>query len=220
VARLIYRSNILGAINASPTRVAETLRRRSRKRSADGRSGGSALGEGFRRRPAHFDARKLFVTLPKKLLDLQSLYAGLPNRGAKTEAEDRMVGMYTHATFNLNRAHRRSTHHCIRLFPPNMSITCIPMPRFPSLLRGIRPGLRGRFTAMMSFILHGSVQGFELGLEMQRLCRENPRIQGIIMGQHGLINWADDDKECYERTLSLIERAANYIERKVRSKRR
>ena len=25
------------------------------------------------------------------------------------------------------------------------------------------------------------------------------------MGQHGLINWADDDKACYELTLTLIE---------------
>ena len=32
------------------------------------------------------------------------------------------------------------------------------------------------------------------------------------MGQHGLINWADDDKACYELTLSLIEKAAHYIE--------
>ena len=32
------------------------------------------------------------------------------------------------------------------------------------------------------------------------------------MGQHGLINWADDDKACYESTLSLIEKAAKYIE--------
>ena len=32
------------------------------------------------------------------------------------------------------------------------------------------------------------------------------------MGQHGLINWADDDKECYELTLELIERAGRYIE--------
>ena len=30
------------------------------------------------------------------------------------------------------------------------------------------------------------------------------------MGQHGLINWADDDKECYDLTLELIEKAAPY----------
>ena len=33
------------------------------------------------------------------------------------------------------------------------------------------------------------------------------------MGQHGLINWADDDQACYELTLSLIEKAAQYIEK-------
>ncbi len=31
------------------------------------------------------------------------------------------------------------------------------------------------------------------------------------MGQHGLINWANDDKECYDLTLTLIEMAARYL---------
>ncbi|MEM8866443.1 MAG: bifunctional rhamnulose-1-phosphate aldolase/short-chain dehydrogenase, partial [Planctomycetota bacterium] len=35
---------------------------------------------------------------------------------------------------------------------------------------------------------------------------------GLVMSQHGLINWADDDKECYDLTLSLINRAAEFIE--------
>ncbi len=34
------------------------------------------------------------------------------------------------------------------------------------------------------------------------------------MGQHGVINWADDDKQCYELTLALIDKAAAYIESK------
>ena len=37
-----------------------------------------------------------------KLIELQRLYAQEPEKGAKTPAEDKMVGMYTHATFNLN----------------------------------------------------------------------------------------------------------------------
>ena len=48
--------------------------------------------------------------------------------------------------------------------------------------------------------------GFELGLELQQICAEHPEAKGIIMGQHGLINWANDDKECYELTLDLIEK--------------
>jgi rhamnulose-1-phosphate aldolase/alcohol dehydrogenase len=54
--------------------------------------------------------------------------------------------------------------------------------------------------------------GFELGLALQRVCAVHHNAKGVILGQHGLINWANDDKECYELTLSLIEKAANYIE--------
>src|SRR5690606_19416352 len=54
--------------------------------------------------------------------------------------------------------------------------------------------------------------GFELGLMMQREVEANPGLKGLLMSQHGLINWAEDDKECYELTLALIERAAEYIE--------
>src|SRR3989454_11479787 len=38
----------------------------------------------------------------QKLLDLQKTYASRPDKGLKAPAEDDMVGMYTHATFNLN----------------------------------------------------------------------------------------------------------------------
>ena len=46
---------------------------------------------------------------------------------------------------------------------------------------------------------------------MREKLRENPGLKGLVMGQHGLINWADDDKTCYELTLSLIEKAARYL---------
>ena len=38
----------------------------------------------------------------EKLLSLQPLYNTAEPRGPKTEAEDRMVGLYPHCTFNLN----------------------------------------------------------------------------------------------------------------------
>src|SRR5207237_6573094 len=58
--------------------------------------------------------------------------------------------------------------------------------------------------------------GFELGLRMQALYKDHPKARSILMGQHGLINWADDDRACYELTLDLIERAARFIEAKDR----
>src|SRR5690606_13101181 len=57
--------------------------------------------------------------------------------------------------------------------------------------------------------------GFELGIILQEACRQNPHWKGIILGGHGLINWADDDKACYELSLTLIEKAAQYIAEKM-----
>jgi rhamnose utilization protein RhaD (predicted bifunctional aldolase and dehydrogenase) len=44
------------------------------------------------------------------------------------------------------------------------------------------------------------------------VCREHPNAKGAILGQHGLINWANDDKECYELTLDLIRRAQEFLD--------
>jgi rhamnose utilization protein RhaD (predicted bifunctional aldolase and dehydrogenase) len=45
--------------------------------------------------------------------------------------------------------------------------------------------------------------GFELGLAMQEIVKKNPKATAIMMGQHGFISWANDDKECYLRTLEF-----------------
>jgi rhamnulose-1-phosphate aldolase/alcohol dehydrogenase len=47
---------------------------------------------------------------------------------------------------------------------------------------------------------------------LERVAGANPKLKGLVLGQHGLINWADNCKECYELTLRLIDQAAAYIE--------
>ncbi|MCY3575610.1 MAG: bifunctional rhamnulose-1-phosphate aldolase/short-chain dehydrogenase, partial [Chloroflexi bacterium] len=54
--------------------------------------------------------------------------------------------------------------------------------------------------------------GFDLGLALRDCIAANPGIVGIVLGGHGLINWADDDKTCYELSLTLIEMAARYLD--------
>jgi rhamnulose-1-phosphate aldolase/alcohol dehydrogenase len=34
----------------------------------------------------------------------------------------------------------------------------------------------------------------------------------VVLGGHGLINWADDDRACYELTLDLIRRAQDFLD--------
>jgi rhamnulose-1-phosphate aldolase/alcohol dehydrogenase len=219
VERLVYRSNILG----SDQRITNT-------------GGGNTSAKILEQDPLtgekvealwvkgsggdlRTSKRENFASLyQQKLIDMQRLYASEPERGAKTAAEDKMVGMYTHATFNLNpRASSIDTplHSFIPFkhvdhMHPNAAISVAAAKnskRFTDEIYGSEviwtPWLR---------------PGFELGLELQRICAEHPDAKGVILGQHGLINWANDDKECYELTLNLIEKAAKFIETRYDAK--
>jgi len=212
--RLVYRSNLLGSdqriTNTGGGNTSAKIKERDPLTGAETEvlwvkgSGGdlrtSTLGN--------------FSSLyQEKLLALQAIYGAKEERGAKTEAEDAMVGLYPHCTFNLNpRASSIDTPlHSFVPFAhvdhmhPNSVISVAASRRSADLTREIfgedvvwTPWLR---------------PGFELGLELQRVVKANPRLKGVVMGQHGLINWANGEKECYDLTLELIERAAEYIER-------
>ena len=150
----------------------------------------------------------------ERLIALQDYYASLEGRGAKTEPEDRMVGLYPHCTFNLNpRASSIDTplhsfvpaKHVDHMHPN--SVIAIAASKNSKALTEKVFGKEIGWTPWLR-------PGFELGLEMQRRCREEPRLKGLVMGQHGLIDWADGNKECYDLTLRLIEQAAEYIQSK------
>src|SRR6185437_8920652 len=147
-----------------------------------------------------------------KLVALQPLYGGMNPRGPKTEAEDHMVGLYPHCTFNLNpRASSIDTplHSFIAAkqvdhMHPNSVISVAASRRSTELTKEIF----GEEVAWTPWLR----PGFELGLELERMSKANPKLKGIVMGQHGLINWADGNKECYDLTLNLIEKAAQFIQ--------
>jgi rhamnulose-1-phosphate aldolase/alcohol dehydrogenase len=219
VERLIYRSNILG----SDQRITNTGGgNTSAKISEQDPLTGENVevlwvkGSGGDLRTSKLEN---FSSLyQQKLVDLQRLYAKEPEKGPKTPAEDKMVGMYTHATFNLNpRASSIDTplHSFIPFkhvdhMHPNAAISVAAAKNSERLTTEIY-GDEVIWTPWLR-------PGFELGLALQRVCAEHPSAKGVILGQHGLINWANDDKECYDLTLSLIEKAANYIEAKYEAK--
>jgi len=149
-----------------------------------------------------------------KLLGLIPMYENAPNNGPKTPAEDGMVGCFPHCTFNLNpRASSIDTplhgflaaRHVDHMHP-NSAIAIAACEDSKNLTQEIFGDEIGWVPWLRP--------GFELGLMMQREAEANPNLKGLIMGQHGLINWADDDKQCYELTLELIDKAARYIESK------
>src|ERR1700744_1198975 len=149
-----------------------------------------------------------------KVLGLESKYNAANPKGPKTAVEDEMVGMYNHATFNLNpRAssidtplHAFLSAKHVDHTHPNAAIAVAATKNSEKLTKEIY----GDEVAYVRW----QRPGFELGLMMRDIAQKNPKARGIIMGQHGLINWDEDDKKCYELSLDLIEKAARFIETK------
>ena len=213
VGQLIYRSNILGA----DQRITNT-------------GGGNTSSKIVEKDPLtgedvevlwvkgscgdlRTSGRENFSSLYQaKLIDLQRVYAARKDKGLKSRAEDDMVGMYPHTTFNLNPRpssidtplHSFLPGRHVDHMHPNAIIAIAASARCEELTQEI-------FGGTMAFV-QWMRPGFELGLAMQEIAREHPGVQAIMMGQHGFISWDDDAKTCYTRTLDFIEKASLYIE--------
>ena len=213
VGRLIYRSNLLG----SDQRITNT-------------GGGNTSAKLTEQDPLTGEATEVlwvkgsggdlrtskkenFSSLyQEKLVGLQKNYAQAPKRGVKSAIEDEMVGAYAHCTFNLNPRptsidtplHSFVPYKHVDHTHPNAAISIAASKHSCELTKKIY-GDDVIWTEWQR-------PGFDLGLKLQEVCREHPKARGAIMGQHGLINWANDDKACYDLSLELIEKAAKYIE--------
>ncbi|MEN9653052.1 MAG: 3-oxoacyl-[acyl-carrier-protein] reductase FabG, partial [Verrucomicrobiota bacterium] len=219
VGRLVYRSNQLGAdqriTNTGGGNTSSKIVEKDPLTGADT----TVLwvkGSGGDLRTSNRDN---FSSLYQdKLIGLQKSYAARADKGLKSQAEDDMVAMYNHATFNLNpRASSIDTplhsflpgKHVDHMHP-NAVIAIAASKNCEALTKEI-------FAGKMAYV-KWMRPGFELGLAMQEISRQQPATKAIMMGQHGFISWADDDKACYELTLGMIEQAAAYIEAKYQAK--
>lgn len=215
VARLVYRSNILG----SDQRITNTGggNTSAKIREKDPLTGEMVevlwvKGSGGDLRTAD---RSFFSSLYQdRLLGLRGVYQKAEPRGPKTPIEDEMVGMYNHCTFNLNpRASSIDTP--LHSFVPARHVDHTH-PNAVISVAASRNGAELTKSIYGDEVVWTSWQrpGFDLGLKLGEVCRAHPNAKGVILGQHGLINWADDDRECYELSLHLIEKAAAYIQGK------
>lgn len=53
--------------------------------------------------------------------------------------------------------------------------------------------------------------GFQLGLDIAQIQRENPQAIGCILGGHGITAWGATAKQCEENSLTIIRTAERYI---------
>jgi rhamnulose-1-phosphate aldolase/alcohol dehydrogenase len=212
VERLIYRSNLLG----SDQRITNTGggNTSSKLQQTDPLTGEKVevlwvKGSGGDLRTSK---KENFSSLYMRGLErLRSVYEASPNRGLKTDVEDSMVAAYPHCTFNLN-PRAASIDTPLHGFVPYQHVDHTH-PNAVISVAAARDGekLTKEIYGDDVFWLPWQRPGFDLGLKLQAMCQQFPKAKGAILGQHGLINWADDDKECYELSLSLIERAAEFI---------
>jgi len=213
VERLRYRSNILGA----DQRITNTGggNTSSKVEMTDPLTGEKidvlwVKGSGGDLRTS---TRANFASLyMDKFLSLENIYNKAEVRGVKTEIEDRMVDMYRHTTFGLNPAASSIDTPLHGLIPFRHVDHMHPI----SVIAIAASRDQERLTQEIFDEEVGWVPwqrpGFDLGQVMKQKLQQDPDLKGLVMGQHGLINWANDDKACYELTLTLIEKAARYIE--------
>ena len=53
--------------------------------------------------------------------------------------------------------------------------------------------------------------GFTLSQQIGAVVRENPLLECVVMGKHGLVTWGETSKECYHNTLRIIQEAQDYL---------
>lgn len=211
--RLVYRSNKLGEdltlTNTGGGNTSSKLMERDPLTQAET----EVLwvkGSGGDLRTAKRDGFASFYL--DKIRAMKPLYLNSPERGPKTPIEDAMYPMYSHCVFNLNpRAgsidtplHTLVPYKHVDHLHPNAVIAIAASVNQERLCKEI-------YGDEIIYI-PWQRPGFDIGLKIEQLIKENPQAKGILLGHHGMSSWNNDDKTCYETALEIIDRAARYIE--------
>ena len=61
--------------------------------------------------------------------------------------------------------------------------------------------------------------GFTLSQWIGQKVRENPKVELVVMGKHGLVTWGPDSKTSYDHTIAVIQEAEDYLADRRRGKR-
>ncbi len=147
-----------------------------------------------------------FATLyMEKLNALKGLYRGV-------EFEDEMVGYLPHCTFKLN-PRAASIDTPLHAYVPKRHVDHM----HPDAIIAIAASANSKELTAKIFgneigWLPWKRPGFELGLWLEKFCRENPDAKGVVLESHGLFTWADTAEKCYKTTIDVINRAIGWFE--------
>jgi len=151
-----------------------------------------------------------------KVRAMKPLYLNNRDRGPKTRVEDDMYAMYNHCVFNLNpRACSIDTP--LHTFVPFAHVDHL----HPNAVIAIAASVNQEHLCREVYgneMIYVPWQrpGFDMGLMIESLIKDNPQAKGVLLGHHGMSSWSNADKTCYETALDIIERAAAFIEARDR----
>ncbi|NHF61574.1 bifunctional aldolase/short-chain dehydrogenase [Flavobacteriaceae bacterium TP-CH-4] len=148
-----------------------------------------------------------------RLRDLKKVYQGLHD-------EDRMVGLFNHCIYDLDSKAPSIDTPLHGLLPfkhidhlhPDALIAVAAAKDSEKVTQEIWGDTMGWVPWQRP--------GFDLGLQLEKCLKENPGIRGIVLGSHGLFTWGDTSYECYVNSLEVIEMASEFIEKKIKGKKR
>ncbi|MEO6390202.1 MAG: bifunctional rhamnulose-1-phosphate aldolase/short-chain dehydrogenase [Pyrinomonadaceae bacterium] len=213
VDRLVYRSNKLGEdLTLTNTGGGNTSSKITQRDPLTGESVEVlwVKGSGGDLRTAKRDG---FASLYlDKIRAMKPLYLDHPEHGPKTQIEDDMYPMYSHCVFNLNpRAcsvdtplHTLVPYQHVDHLHPNAVIAIAASVNQERLCKEI-------YGDELIYV-PWQRPGFDIGLQIEQLIKDQPNAKGVLLGHHGMSSWSNNDQTCYETALEIIDRAATYIE--------
>jgi rhamnulose-1-phosphate aldolase/alcohol dehydrogenase len=200
---LVYRSNLLG-----------------RDRSVVNIYGGNTSAKLLERDHLGREVEVLWVkgsgsdvaTIPEKGFAGLRMAEILPLMGREAMSDEEMVAYLAHCTHAMDRP-RQSIETLLHAFTPAkhvdhthpdaiISLACTPNGR------ELCHELWGDRMVWVDYIR----PGFTLSKWIGEGIRANPRAGLVIMGKHGLVNWGETARECYDNSIRTIGEAEEFIQ--------
>ena len=139
-----------------------------------------------------------------RLNSLKGLYKGLA-------MEDDMVGLFSHCTFNLNPC-ATSIDTALHGFVPHLHVDHVHADAVIAIAasKNSEELTRQVYGGEIGY-LPWQRPGFDLGLKLGAMAQAHPEYAGVVLGGHGLFTWGETSKACYETTLRIIQKAADWL---------
>ena len=152
-----------------------------------------------------------FATLyMDKLQSLKQLYKTV-------DQEDEMVHALNHCVFNLN-PRAPSIDTCLHGYVPHAHVDHVHSDAVIAIAaaKDSEKLTRDIFGDEIGY-LPWQRPGIDLGIKLGNMATEDPKLVGVVLGSHGLFTWGNTAKESYDTTLRIINKAALWLDQKVKT---